>query len=141
MTTRAILLGASALSLFAAAPAFADSAEQQTGTSQPTSTASQPASTAQPAQSGTTATATTAAPQTVVVTGSRIRRNSFNSTSAVTVVVNEDAILQGQINATEVLQGAAAAAGSSQINNFFSGFIVEGGPGIETVGFNSLGPN
>lgn len=145
MTTRAILLGATALSLFAAAPAFAEDAQQQASTEQ-AQPATTPASTEAPA-SGQAAPAQTPAPaasasgsQTVVVTGTRIRRNAFNSTSAVQVVTNENAVLQGRVSAAETLQGATAAQGSQQINNFFSGFIVEGGPGIQTVGFNSLGP-
>lgn len=133
MTTRAILLGATALSLFAAAPAMAEEAlQQQAGSEQPAAAQASPPATPAPA-------ATTAAPQTVVVTGSRIRRNAFNSTSPVTVVTNENAVLSGTIDAAEVLQGSTAAAGSQQINNFFTGFIVEGGPGIQTVGLNSLG--
>lgn len=77
--------------------------------------------------------------ETVVVTGSRISRNSFNSASPLTVISTSNATLSGQINASSILQNSTAAAGSSQINNFFSGFIVEGGPGIQTVGLNSLG--
>lgn len=133
MTTRAILLGATALSLFAAAPAMAEEALQQSGTEQPASTQASPPAPPAPA-------ATTAAPQTVVVTGSRIRRNAFNTTSPIAVITNENAVLAGQVDATEILQGSVAAAGSLQINNFFTGFVVEGGPGIQTLGLNSLGP-
>jgi iron complex outermembrane recepter protein len=74
-----------------------------------------------------------------VVTGSRISRNTFNSASPLTIITSENSTLAGQIDASTILQSSTAAAGSSQINNFFSGFIVEGGPGIQTVGLNSLG--
>ena len=77
--------------------------------------------------------------ETIVVTGSRIRRDTFNTSAPLTVITNENAVLSGTIDAAEILQGSTAAAGSGQINNFFSGFIVEGGPGIQTVGLNSLG--
>jgi iron complex outermembrane recepter protein len=79
------------------------------------------------------------ASETVVVTGSRISTNTFNSSSPLTVITTGNAVLSGQIDSSTILQSSTAAAGSSQINNFFSGFIVEGGPGIQTVGLNSLG--
>ena len=93
---------------------------------------------------GTAATATCPAvpareTETVVVTGSRIQRSTFNSASPLTVITTANSTLSGQIDASTILQSSTAAAGSSQINNFFSGFIVEGGPGIQTVGLNSLG--
>jgi iron complex outermembrane recepter protein len=77
--------------------------------------------------------------ETVIVTGSRISTNTFNSASPLTVISTGNAVLSGQIDASTILQSSTAAAGSTQINNFFSGFIVEGGPGIQTVGLNSLG--
>ena len=77
--------------------------------------------------------------ETVVVTGSRITTSTFNSASPLTVITTGNALLGGQIDSSTILQSSTAAAGSSQINNFFSGFIVEGGPGIQTVGLNSLG--
>lgn len=106
-----------------------------------------PAAAAKPACStvpGTAATADCAAvparaTETVVVTGSRISRTTFNSASPLTVVTTANSTLSGQIDAATILQSSTAASGSSQINNFFSGFIVEGGPGIQTVGLNSLG--
>jgi len=93
--------------------------------------------------SAQTAPAPAAAPakqaETIVVTGSRIRRDTFNTSAPLTVITNDNAVLSGTIDAAEILQSSTAAAGSGQINNFFSGFIVEGGPGIQTVGLNSLG--
>ena len=77
--------------------------------------------------------------ETVVVTGSRITTSTFNSASPLTVITTGNALLGGQIDSSTILQSSTDAAGSSQINNFFSGFIVEGGPGIQTVGLNSLG--
>ncbi|NJR20612.1 MAG: hypothetical protein HC777_03640 [Hyphomonadaceae bacterium] len=74
-----------------------------------------------------------------MITGSRIGRSTFNSASPLTVITSENSTLRGQIDAVSVIQGSTAAAGTQQINNFFSGFIVEGGPGIQTVGLNSLG--
>ena len=121
-------MGASVLAIAIAAPTFVSA---QTAPATPNcGGAGQPTCpTAAPATSGST----------VVVTGSRIRRNSFSTPSALSVITNENAVLSGTIDAAEVIQGSTAAAGSTQINNFFSGFIVEGGGGIQTVGLNSLG--
>jgi iron complex outermembrane receptor protein len=119
ISVRASLIGATALTALTFIPAVAS------------------------AQTAPAATAPAAAPakqaETIVVTGSRIRRDTFTSSSPLTVITNDNAVLSGTIDAAEILQSSTAAAGSGQINNFFSGFIVEGGPGIQTVGLNSLG--
>lgn len=119
ISVRASLIGATALTALTFIPAVAS------------------------AQTAPAATAPAAAPakqaETIVVTGSRIRRDTFTSSSPLTVITNDNAVLSGSIDAAEILQSSTAAAGSGQINNFFSGFIVEGGPGIQTVGLNSLG--
>ncbi len=133
VSIRCSLFGATALSAIAMLPSFAVA---QTA---PAAAAAAVCSTVP----GTPATANCPAvprvAETVVVTGSRISRNTFNSASPLTVITTENSTLSGQIDASTILQNSTAAAGSSQINNFFSGFIVEGGPGIQTVGLNSLG--
>ncbi len=85
------------------------------------------------------ATAAARKPDTVVVTGSRIRRDTFNTSSPITVLTREEIRESGEIDITETLQRSTAALGTAQINNFFTGFVVEGGPGAQTVGLNSLG--
>lgn len=111
------LLGASVLALLVAAPAFAQTAAKEEEKKEEVK----------------------AKGETVVITGSRIRKDSFNTASPLTVVTNASAILAGTTDAAEIIQGSTAAASSTQINNFFTGFVVEGGPGIQTVGLNSLG--
>lgn len=81
----------------------------------------------------------TAASETIVVTGSRLKKNPFNVSSPMNVITNENVKLAGTIDATKAIQSSTAAAGSNQINNFYTGFNVEGGGGIQTVGLNSLG--
>ena len=120
ISVRASLIGATALTALTFIPAVA---------SAQTAPAAAPAPAATPAK----------AAETIVVTGSRIRRDTFNTAAPLTVISNDNAVLSGTIDAAEILQSSTAAAGSGQINNFFSGFIVEGGPGIQTVGLNSLG--
>lgn len=80
-----------------------------------------------------------AADQTVVVTGSRIRQNEFTSSSPIQVITRERATAEGLATSAQILQGASAAAGSTQINQLFRGFLVDGGPGVNTVSLRGLG--
>jgi iron complex outermembrane recepter protein len=79
------------------------------------------------------------AEEEIVVTGSRIRRDSFNSISPMTVITSEQAQAVGAIQAGELLQQSQAAANSGQIDATFTGFITQGGPGVSTVGLRGLG--
>ena len=81
----------------------------------------------------------TEAPEEIIVTGSRIRRDAFTSALPVTVITEESAILAGMANTAEVLQSSALASGP-QIDNSFGGFVVSGGPGVNTFGLRSLDP-
>jgi len=76
----------------------------------------------------------------IVVTGSRIRRDQFTAAEPVTVI-NRDAITEaGFASATDALQSSGVTAGVSQINNYFGGFVVDGGTGVNTVNLRGLGP-
>lgn len=75
----------------------------------------------------------------LVITGSRIRRNEFTSPAPVQVITAEKSSLSGMISATEVLQGSSIAAGAGQINNTFTGYVINGGDGINTVSLRGLG--
>lgn len=77
--------------------------------------------------------------ESVVVTGSRIRRNEFNSTQPIQVITAEEATLEGLIDTAEVLQQSTAAATAGQINNYFTGFVTTGGPGVNTISLRGLG--
>lgn len=77
----------------------------------------------------------------IVVTGSRIRRNEFTSSSPVQIITSEQSSLEGLIDTSEILQGSTVASGSLQINNQFTGFVVEGGPGVNTISLRGLGAN
>lgn len=96
------------------------------------------------AQEGTTAPAQAAAQdvqeeESIVVTGSRIRRDEFTSPAPIQVITGETATLEGLIDAGEVLQSSSVAAGSFQLNGQFGGFVVEGGTGINSVSLRGLG--
>ncbi len=77
--------------------------------------------------------------QDVVVVGSRLRRDNYNSPSPVTVVTREEAVLAGFASTTEVLQGTAITGGTAQINNAYGGFVTNGGPGANTLSLRGLG--
>ena len=77
--------------------------------------------------------------ETVTVTGSRIQRDTFNSVSPVQIITREEITLAGFNSATSVLQSTAVTAGGPQINNAFGGFVVDGGPGVNTISLRGLG--
>lgn len=81
---------------------------------------------------------TTSEPSEIVVTGSRIRRDNFNTPSQVNVITREDSVLAGARSTGEILQSSAVTSGTSQINGSFLGFVSEGGPAASTVGLRGL---
>ncbi|WP_155908264.1 TonB-dependent receptor domain-containing protein [Asticcacaulis sp. YBE204] len=77
----------------------------------------------------------------VVVTGSRLRRAEFTSASPVQIITSERSTLVGLSDTTKVLQGSTIAATASQIDNSYTGFLVTGGPGSNTISLRGLGSN
>ena len=77
--------------------------------------------------------------QDVVVTGSRIRRSTYNSTQPVQVITTEESTLAGMVDTAEILQSSTIAATSGQINNYFTGYVTTGGPGANTISLRGLG--
>jgi outer membrane receptor protein involved in Fe transport len=75
----------------------------------------------------------------IVVVGSRIRRDTFNSPSPIQVLTKEDSVLAGMNSTAEMLQNAGITSGSAQINNAYGGFVTNGGPGANTVGLRGMG--
>ena len=74
----------------------------------------------------------------IVVTGSRIRRDEFSSASPITVITSETSALAGLLNTADILQTTTIAAGQ-QIDNSFSGFVTDGGPGARSISLRGLG--
>ena len=74
----------------------------------------------------------------IVVTGSRIRRDAFSSASPITVITGETSALAGLLDTADILQGSTAAVGQ-QIDDSFSGFVTDGGPGSRSVSLRGLG--
>ena len=75
----------------------------------------------------------------IVVVGSRIRRDTYNSASPIQVITREESTLAGYNSTTDIIQGTATTGGTSQINNTYGGFVTDGGPGANTIGLRGLG--
>ena len=82
----------------------------------------------------------TPADEGVVVVGSRIRRDRFNTADPVTVINRQGAVDAGFNSTAEVLQSVGVTGGTGQINDTFGGLVVEGGPGVNTLSLRGLGP-
>jgi iron complex outermembrane receptor protein len=79
--------------------------------------------------------------ESVSVSGSLLKRPEYETTSPVQVIEIKNNLAAGQFDTADFLQTTAAAAGSTQINNQFGGFIVEGGTGVQSVSLRGLGAN
>lgn len=76
----------------------------------------------------------------IVVTGSRIKRDTtFNSTSPLAVIDGSQSIQLGAVDAAAMLRQSTSVTGQ-QIDASFNGFVVDGGPGAQTLGLRGLGP-
>ncbi len=74
----------------------------------------------------------------VVVTGSRIRRDTYSSAAPMDVVLAETAISKGVPDLATMLQTATVAAGSPQVTDVLTG---AGGLGASTLSLRGLGAN
>ena len=120
-----LLLGTSLLVGFAAAPALAQDA--------PTVDELATQNVAAPASESD-------AEDEVVVTGSRIKRDTFSSLAPLQVIDFDEKRDLGLIDAVTILQTTESAAGQ-QIDSTFSGFVLDNGPGSETIDLRGLGAN
>ena len=74
----------------------------------------------------------------VVVTGTRIRRDTFTSISPLQVISTELSQDVGLFDPAQILQRSEAAAGQ-QIDATFNGFVLDNGPGSQTLNLRGLG--
>jgi iron complex outermembrane receptor protein len=79
--------------------------------------------------------------ETVTVTGSLLKRPEYLDAVPIQVVPIEAQKASGAFTTADILQATSAAAGSTQINNQFSGFVIGGGTGIQTINLRGLGAN
>jgi len=77
----------------------------------------------------------------LVITGSRIKKNEFSSAAPIQVITSEQSSLEGLVDTAEILQQSSVASGSFQVNNNLTGFVVDGGPGVNTISLRGLGAN
>ena len=74
----------------------------------------------------------------VIVTGSRLKRDTFTSIAPLQVMTGEIAREIGSIDAATILQESTSAAGA-QIDLTFAGLVLENGPGTQTLDLRGLG--
>jgi len=74
----------------------------------------------------------------IVVTGSRLQRETYTSIQPLQIITAEGSREAGLIDATDILQQSTAAAGQ-QIDLTFSGFVLDNGPGAQTLSLRGLG--
>ncbi|CAN7575933.1 TonB-dependent receptor plug domain-containing protein [Caulobacter sp. LjRoot300] len=79
--------------------------------------------------------------ETLVVTGSRIKRTEYTSASPIQVITSEQSTLQGLVDTGDILQKSSAASGSFQSNNLLTGYVITGGENISSVSLRGLGAN
>ncbi|TQV89797.1 TonB-dependent receptor domain-containing protein [Aliikangiella coralliicola] len=78
----------------------------------------------------------------IVIVGSRIRRDGFNSEQPVEIIMADDAAAQGIGSLAELLRKSTVASGSSQVTAATStAFVQNGGTGAETLSLRGLGAN
>ncbi|MGQ7830995.1 TonB-dependent receptor domain-containing protein [Altererythrobacter sp. Z27] len=125
-SVKALAFSASAIALVIAAPAYAQDAQQD----------DEQEEAAEVTQGGQ---ATPDQHSAIVVTGSRIQRDSpYNSISPLQVLDTEALQDAGQFDAAQILQQSEAAAGT-QIDATFQGFVLNNGPGSQTLDLRGLG--
>ncbi len=75
----------------------------------------------------------------IEVTGSLIKREEFTSASPMQVINAETQAKVGQLSVADILQNTTVAASTTQLNNQFQGFVVQGGTGVQTLDLRGLG--
>ena len=133
----ALVLSSVSIAALSASPAFAQTPSPAEETPEKTAEGEQqpPSSTPTNAEGQ----ATTNAPGTIVVTGSRIRRDNYNQPQNVDILTRDDTILSGARNTAETLQSGTVSSGTSQITGSFLGFLSTGGQGASSIGLRGLG--
>jgi iron complex outermembrane receptor protein len=74
----------------------------------------------------------------IVVTGSRLKRDTYSSIAPLQIISASVSREVGLIDAADILQESTAAAGQ-QVDLTFSGFVLDNGPGATTIDLRGLG--
>src|SRR5699024_145761 len=75
----------------------------------------------------------------IEVTGSLLQREDFSSAAPMQVIDAETQFQAGQLSAADILQSSSVASGTTQMNNQFGGYVVQGGTGVQTLDLRGLG--
>jgi iron complex outermembrane receptor protein len=78
------------------------------------------------------------ATEEIVVTGSRLKRDTYSSIAPLQIISGQVSREVGLIDAADILQESTAAAGQ-QVDLTFSGFVLDNGPGATTIDLRGLG--
>lgn len=78
------------------------------------------------------------AKEEIVVTGSRLKRDTYSSIAPLQIITGQVSREVGLIDAADILQESTAASGQ-QIDLTFQGFVLENGPGATTINLRGLG--
>ncbi|MCP5384288.1 MAG: TonB-dependent receptor [Sphingomonadaceae bacterium] len=130
---KGLAYSASALAMVVAAPALAQDADVDCDNLDP--------SLPVPAECEadiTGADGTTGGDAGIVVTGSRIVRDTYTSTSPLQVLTSETENEAGLFDPSQILQRSESASGT-QIDATFQGFVLDNGPGSQTLNLRGLG--
>ncbi|MFZ9395273.1 MAG: TonB-dependent receptor domain-containing protein [Erythrobacter sp.] len=129
-SVKALAFSASAIAFAIAGPAFAQDAqeeEQQAETEETVDVSQDGQEAEQPATPGG-----------ITVTGSRIVRDTYSSISPIQVLTRQESNEVGLFDPSQILQRSEAAAGT-QIDATFQGFVLDNGPGSQTLNLRGLG--
>ena len=74
----------------------------------------------------------------IVVTGSRLKRDTYSSIAPLQIITGQISREVGLIDAADILQESTAASGQ-QIDLTFQGFVLDNGPGATTINLRGLG--
>jgi len=74
----------------------------------------------------------------IVVTGSRLQKETFDSISPLQVITTEETLDEGLLDSASIVQNAVSSSGQ-QIDLTFSGFVLDNGPGASTADLRGLG--
>ncbi|MEL0068801.1 MAG: TonB-dependent receptor plug domain-containing protein, partial [Gammaproteobacteria bacterium] len=77
---------------------------------------------------------------TIIITGSRIRRDGFDNDEPIEIISADDARFQGMESVGELLRAATIASGSPQVTSAISSEdVTAGGVGANTISLRGLG--
>lgn len=129
---KGLAVTASVVALAISAPAFAQDAEDTD------CTADEAGNLPEGCDISSDGTPAAASGGQIVVTGSRLKSDTFSSISPLQILTTDDQNEGGLFDPSQILQRSEAAAGQ-QIDATFQGFVLDNGPGSQTINLRGLG--